>query len=106
MGHTTVDTTLNVYTQGLDAVRVATDRVGTEWVRMVQKPERRPTLIHWKDRLLWTRTSQPPVNSVTQVFGSRVLRPGSSDENAPMLGVRQRIVQRLCSPMTRPMRHP
>jgi len=40
MGHTKVDTTLNVYTQVLDgAARAAADRVGSELFRIVQKPE-------------------------------------------------------------------
>src|ERR687888_188395 len=40
MGHTKVDTTLNVYTQVLDgAVRAAADRVGSELFRIVQKSE-------------------------------------------------------------------
>ena len=45
----------------------------------------------------WTRTSNPQVNSVTPVFGSRALRAGSSDENAVSCSVRQRIVRRLFS---------
>jgi integrase len=40
MGHTKVDTTMNVYTQVLDgAARLAADRVGSELFRIVQKPE-------------------------------------------------------------------
>ena len=40
MGHTKVDTTMNVYTQVLDgAARSAADRVGSELFRIVQKPE-------------------------------------------------------------------
>ena len=40
MGHTKVDTTMNVYTQVLDgAARAAADRVGSELFRIVQKPE-------------------------------------------------------------------
>ena len=40
MGHTKVDTTINVYTQVLDgAARAAADRVGSELSRIVQKPE-------------------------------------------------------------------
>ncbi len=40
MGHTKVDTTLNVYTQVLDgAVRAAADRVGSELFRVVQIPD-------------------------------------------------------------------
>jgi integrase len=43
----------------------------------------------------WTRTSNPPVNSATQVFGLAGLRAGSSDEALLFPGARQRIVQRL-----------
>jgi hypothetical protein len=40
MGHTKVDTTMNVYTQVLDgAARAAADCVGSELFRIVQKPE-------------------------------------------------------------------
>jgi integrase len=40
MGHTKVDTTMNVYTQVLDgAARLAADRVGSELFRVVQIPE-------------------------------------------------------------------
>ena len=40
MGHTKVDTTMNVYTQVLDgAARVAADRVGSELFRIVQIPD-------------------------------------------------------------------
>jgi integrase len=40
MGHTKVDTTMNVYTQVLDgAARVAADRVGSELFRVVQIPD-------------------------------------------------------------------
>ena len=47
MGHTKVDTTMNVYTQVLDgAARVAADRVGSELFRIVQIPEGAMTLTH------------------------------------------------------------
>jgi integrase len=47
MGHTKVDTTMNVYTQVLDgAARVAADRVGSELFRIVQNPGGTTTLIH------------------------------------------------------------
>jgi integrase len=47
MGHTKVDTTMNVYTQVLDgAARAAADRVGSELFRIVQKPETGAPLIH------------------------------------------------------------
>lgn len=47
MGHTKVDTTMNVYTQVLDgATRAAADRVGSELFRIVQKPETEAPLIH------------------------------------------------------------
>ena len=40
MGHTKVDTTMNVYTQVLDgAARSAADRVGSELFRIVQIPD-------------------------------------------------------------------
>ena len=40
MGHTKVDTTMNVYTQVLDgAARLAADRVGSELFRIVQIPD-------------------------------------------------------------------
>jgi integrase len=40
MGHTKVDTTMNVYTQVLEgATRAAADRVGSELFRIVQKSE-------------------------------------------------------------------
>jgi integrase len=40
MGHTKVDTTMNVYTQVLDgAARGAADRVGSELFRIVQIPD-------------------------------------------------------------------
>jgi integrase len=44
MGHTNVDTTMNVYTQVLDgAARAAADRVGSELFRIVQSQERTTT---------------------------------------------------------------
>jgi integrase len=47
MGHTKVDTTLNVYTQVLDgAARAAADRVGSELFRIVQKRESEARLTH------------------------------------------------------------
>jgi len=47
MGHTKVDTTLNVYTQVLDgAAREAAARIGSELSRIVQKPEMRGALTH------------------------------------------------------------
>jgi integrase len=47
MGHTKVDTTLNVYTQVLDgAARAAADQVGSELSRIVQKLETEAPLIH------------------------------------------------------------
>jgi integrase len=47
MGHTKVDTTMNVYTQVLDgATRLAADRVGSELFRIVQKPEPDEALTH------------------------------------------------------------
>ena len=47
MGHTKVDTTMNVYTKVLDgATRLAADRVGSELFRVVQIPEGVPTLTH------------------------------------------------------------
>ena len=47
MGHTKVDTTMNVYTQVLDgAARTAADRVGSELFRIVQNPERAAALTH------------------------------------------------------------
>jgi integrase len=47
MGHTKVDTTLNVYTQVLDgAARAAADRVGSELFRIVQKSETEAPLTH------------------------------------------------------------
>jgi len=40
MGHTKVDTTMNVYPQVLDgAARLAADRVGSELFRIIQIPE-------------------------------------------------------------------
>jgi integrase len=47
MGHTKVDTTMNVYTQVLDgAARLAADRVGSELFRVVQIPDGTTTPIH------------------------------------------------------------
>ncbi len=47
MGHTKVDTTMNVYTQVLEgAARAAADRVGSELFRIVQKPETEAPLTH------------------------------------------------------------
>jgi hypothetical protein len=47
MGHANVDTTLNVYTQVLDAsVRAAVETVGRELFTIVQSPGETPTLIH------------------------------------------------------------
>ena len=41
MGHTKVDTTLNVYTQVIDgALRTAVDKVGSELFTIVHNPER------------------------------------------------------------------
>jgi hypothetical protein len=65
MGHTKVDTTMNVYTQVLDgAARAAADRVGSELFRVVQIPDgRRRHLIEKSGSSGWTRTNNPPVNS-------------------------------------------
>jgi integrase len=47
MGHTKIDTTLNVYTQVLDgAAREAADRVGSELARIGQTAGGTTTLIH------------------------------------------------------------
>ena len=47
MGHANVDTTLNVYTQVLDAsLRAAVETVGTELFRIVQSPEGSGALTH------------------------------------------------------------
>jgi integrase len=47
MGHTKVDTTMNVYTQVLDgAARAAADRVGSELFRVVQIPDGTTTPTH------------------------------------------------------------
>ena len=47
MGHTKVDTTINVYTQALDgAARLAADRVGSELFRIVQIPDGTTTPTH------------------------------------------------------------
>jgi hypothetical protein len=47
MGHTKVDTTLNVYTQVLDgAAREAAARIGSELSRIVQKSETGRALTH------------------------------------------------------------
>ena len=47
MGHTKVDTTLNVYTQVLDdAAREAAARIGSELSRIAQKPETGGALTH------------------------------------------------------------
>jgi hypothetical protein len=43
----------------------------------------------------WTRTSNPPVNSLTWVFGSAVLRGYSSDQVILLPGVRRQIDHRL-----------
>jgi hypothetical protein len=41
MGHTKVDTTLNVYTQVVDgALRTAVDKVGSELFTIVHNPEK------------------------------------------------------------------
>ena len=40
MGHTNVDTTLNVYTQVIDgALRAAVDKIGSELFTIVHKPK-------------------------------------------------------------------
>jgi hypothetical protein len=47
MGHTKVDTTLNVYTQVLDgAARDAAARIGSELARIVQNPDGTTALTH------------------------------------------------------------
>jgi hypothetical protein len=47
MGHTKVDTTMNVYTQVLDgATRLAADRIGSELFRIVQIPNGATTPTH------------------------------------------------------------
>ena len=47
MGHTKVDTTMNVYTQVLDgAARLAADQVGSELFRVVQIPDGATTPTH------------------------------------------------------------
>jgi integrase len=47
MGHTKVDTTLNVYTQVIDAsLRVAADKVGDELFTIVHRPEKPTELTH------------------------------------------------------------
>jgi integrase len=47
MGHTKVDTTMNVYTQVLDgAARLAAERVGSELFRVVQIPDGTTTPTH------------------------------------------------------------
>jgi len=47
MGHTKVDTTMNVYTQVLDgAARAAADRIGSELFRVVQISEGATTPTH------------------------------------------------------------
>ena len=47
LGHTKVDTTMNVYTQVLDgAARLAADRVGSELFRVVQIPDGTTTPTH------------------------------------------------------------
>jgi hypothetical protein len=47
MGHTKVDTTMNVYTQVLDGTaRLAADRVGSELFRVVQIPDGTTTPTH------------------------------------------------------------
>jgi integrase len=47
MGHTKVDTTMNVYTQVLDsATRLAADRIGSELFRIVQIPDGATTPTH------------------------------------------------------------
>jgi len=43
----------------------------------------------------WIRTSNPPVNSVTQVFGLAVLRGFSSGQHVVLYGGRHEIVRRL-----------
>jgi hypothetical protein len=48
----------------------------------------------------WIRTSNPPVNRRTQVFGLAGFRAGSSGETMVLRGVRQKIGQRLSRPPT------
>ena len=61
MGHTKVDTTMNVYTQVLDgAARVAADRVGSELFRIVQNPERAGALTRGREWLLGLDSNQQP----------------------------------------------
>src|SRR5215470_4021207 len=54
----------------------------------------------------WTRTSNPPVNSLTQVFGLAGSRAGSSDGILLLPAVRQRIGQRLASRLEPRVSHP
>jgi integrase len=68
MGHTKVDTTLNVYTQVIDgALRAAVDRVGSELFTIVHNPEKASELTERNGFSGWTRTSNPPVNSLMPV---------------------------------------
>ena len=61
MGHTKVDTTMNVYTQVLDgAARAAADRIGSELSRIVQIPEEATTPTDRKDWLLSLDSNQEP----------------------------------------------
>ena len=61
MGHTKVDTTLNVYTQVLDgAARDAATRVGSELSRIVQIPSGPTALTPCKDWLLRLDSNQQP----------------------------------------------
>jgi hypothetical protein len=43
----------------------------------------------------WIRTSNPPVNRLTQVLGLAGFRAGSSDEVPVLLGIRRKIGQTL-----------
>jgi hypothetical protein len=84
-------------TQVIDgAMRAAVDKVGSELFTIVHKSERaRSQPIERIGSSGKTRTCNPPVNSVTQVFGLAGFRAGSSDGSLLISDVRERIGQRL-----------
>ena len=69
MGHAKVDTTLNIYAQVLDgSVREAAERVGR---RLITIDHSAPEVAHVTEKIGssgWIRTSNPPVNRLTQVM--------------------------------------
>jgi hypothetical protein len=104
MGHTKVDTTLNVYTQVIDgSARTAADKVGSELFTIVHNLEKASELTHRKDGSSgWTRTSNPPVNGLMRVVYLVILRVFSSTSMLLVPGVWEQIVHELFTPTFSP----